>query len=307
MKTFDSGGAEKTSSVPPDNSITEAMLQDDAVGPQHIQDDSIGTIHIQDEAVGAAEIAPGVITDAHVAAANKDGVAGTASLRTLGTGAAQACAGNDARLSNDRTASGLRSATTVVAVSGATAPSPGQILTAVDAQNANWQTPAASGGPVSVAATTADVSNSTTTGAKITELDKTLAAGTYAFQYFVRAQSAATGTGHKFGVNFSGTHSVFVANMAVVGTGTAASTGTADGENTADQIMEGYGARTESSTSPNLGPTLGVDTANADIFYLISGIIVVTASGDLQLYHASEVAAQSTVMTGTSVIVTKTG
>lgn len=34
------------------------------------------------------------ITDSHVAAANKDGVAGTASMRTLGTGATQAAAGN---------------------------------------------------------------------------------------------------------------------------------------------------------------------------------------------------------------------
>jgi hypothetical protein len=38
------------------------------------------------------------ITDAHVAAANKDGAVGTASMRTLGTGAQQAAAGNDARL-----------------------------------------------------------------------------------------------------------------------------------------------------------------------------------------------------------------
>jgi hypothetical protein len=37
------------------------------------------------------------ITDAQVAAANKDGVAGTASMRTLGTGSAQAAAGNDSR------------------------------------------------------------------------------------------------------------------------------------------------------------------------------------------------------------------
>lgn len=43
------------------------------------------------------------ITDAKVAAANKDGAAGTASMRTLGTGAAQAAAGNDARLSDTRT------------------------------------------------------------------------------------------------------------------------------------------------------------------------------------------------------------
>lgn len=46
------------------------------------------------------------ITDAKVAAANKDGTSGTASMRTLGTGAAQACAGNDSRLSDSRTPSG---------------------------------------------------------------------------------------------------------------------------------------------------------------------------------------------------------
>jgi len=34
------------------------------------------------------------LTDANIAAANKDGVAGTASMRTLGTGAQQAAAGN---------------------------------------------------------------------------------------------------------------------------------------------------------------------------------------------------------------------
>jgi hypothetical protein len=44
------------------------------------------------------QIAAGVIVDADVAAANKDGTAATLSLRTLGTGAQQAAAGNDARI-----------------------------------------------------------------------------------------------------------------------------------------------------------------------------------------------------------------
>jgi hypothetical protein len=51
-------------------------------------------------------IAAGVVTDTKVAAANKDGAVGTASMRTLGTGAAQACAGNDARLSDSRAPTG---------------------------------------------------------------------------------------------------------------------------------------------------------------------------------------------------------
>jgi hypothetical protein len=41
-------------------------------------------------------IANGVVTDTHVAVANKDGAVGTASMRTLGAGATQAAAGNHA-------------------------------------------------------------------------------------------------------------------------------------------------------------------------------------------------------------------
>ena len=52
---------------------------------------------------GAQTIAALAVTDAKVATANKDGASGTPSMRTLGTGAAQACAGNDARLSDART------------------------------------------------------------------------------------------------------------------------------------------------------------------------------------------------------------
>jgi hypothetical protein len=53
--------------------------------------------------VPGSQILDATITDADVAAANKDGAAGTASMRTLGTGAAQAAAGNDSRLSDART------------------------------------------------------------------------------------------------------------------------------------------------------------------------------------------------------------
>ena len=52
---------------------------------------------------GAQTIAALAVTDAKVATANKDGASGTPSMRTLGTGAAQACAGDDARLSDART------------------------------------------------------------------------------------------------------------------------------------------------------------------------------------------------------------
>jgi len=51
-------------------------------------------------------IGSGKVTDAKVATANKDGTAATPSMRTLGTGGQQACAGNDARLSDPRAPTG---------------------------------------------------------------------------------------------------------------------------------------------------------------------------------------------------------
>lgn len=63
------------------------------------------------------------------------------SLPAFGVGAGTFCQGNDARLSDDRVASGLRSASTVVSVSAAAAPTVGQILTAVNGTTATWQTP----------------------------------------------------------------------------------------------------------------------------------------------------------------------
>ena len=52
--------------------------------------------------IPGAQVKDASLTDADVHADNKDGAAGTASMRTLGTGAQQACAGNDARLADSR-------------------------------------------------------------------------------------------------------------------------------------------------------------------------------------------------------------
>lgn len=57
----------------------------------------------------------------------------------IGTIAGTLAAGNDTRFSDDRTASGLRSTTTVVNVSGATAPSANQVLTALSPTSATWR------------------------------------------------------------------------------------------------------------------------------------------------------------------------
>lgn len=67
--------------------------------------------------------------------------AGNVASRNVGTTAGTAAAGDDSRFTDDRTASGLRSATTVVSVSAATAPSAGQVLQASNSTTAAWVTP----------------------------------------------------------------------------------------------------------------------------------------------------------------------
>jgi hypothetical protein len=65
---------------------------------------------------------------------------------TLGEGANQACAGDDARLSDDRVASGLRTAEgVVVVVSTASKPQAGDVLTATGEDAAMWAEPAGGG------------------------------------------------------------------------------------------------------------------------------------------------------------------
>lgn len=66
----------------------------------------------------------------------------------------------DSRLSDDRTASGIRTASTVVSVSAAAAPTTGQILKATSGTAATWQDESGGGAP---AANTAEATGDTTT------------------------------------------------------------------------------------------------------------------------------------------------
>lgn len=84
--------ADGTWTTPPDTTGITELTGDVTAGP------GSGSV--------AATIAALAVTDAKVATANKDGLAATPSMRTLGTGAAQACAGNDSRLSDSRAPNG---------------------------------------------------------------------------------------------------------------------------------------------------------------------------------------------------------
>ena len=65
-------------------------------------------------------------------------------LAAFGSAAGTFCQGNDSRLSDDRTASGLRTASTIVVISSATAPTVGQTLVATASNAASWQSISAS-------------------------------------------------------------------------------------------------------------------------------------------------------------------
>lgn len=157
---------------------------------------------------------------------------------------------------------------------------------------------------IKITALASDQSNSTTTGTEVTGLTTTLDVGTYWIQVMIRYQSAATTTGVKFGVNHDGT-STLMATLRWGTTGTTATTNAPTQNVTGGEIMEHQSTRTKSTTAPNLGPSLSVDTANADMMCVIDVYLNVTASGNFELWHGSEVAAQSTVMAGTAFIIYK--
>ncbi len=150
----------------------------------------------------------------------------------------------------------------------------------------------------------ADQPNSTITPASVTALNTTVGAGTYLVKYWVCFRSAATTTGIEMFLHHTGTVSRLVSTWYTLTTGGAAATGIADQASTLTaQMMEGKGQR---ATNVASGPMQGVDAANADQFAVVEGIVIVTASGTLQLLFRSEVAASAvTIMTGTTLTLTK--
>lgn len=147
--------------------------------------------------------------------------------------------------------------------------------------------------------------NSTTTAAAITDLTASLVAGTYLVKVWICYQAAATTTGVQIYLNASGgTVTRCVATWYTLTTGTTATSGVADQATTLTaQMMEGKGQRANNAAS---GPTQGVDTANADQFAVMEGIVIVTATTSLQVLFNSEVAASAVTITpGTTITISK--
>lgn len=132
-----------------------------------------------------------------------------------------------------------------------------------------------------------------------------LAAGIYLFEYTVIWRSAAVGTGINFQVDYTGTVTEVTTRREYGTTGTAASSGVADGVAAVltGQLLEHASTRSDSGS---LGPNTGVDTANANIIDHIRGVITVSNAGNLNLMAGTETAGTNiTVQSGTCLVLRK--
>lgn len=159
-----------------------------------------------------------------------------------------------------------------------------------------------------VSAMSGDHAISSATATEVTQFSNaTLEAGTYWFSYHLIAQAAVANTsGIRLGINFTGTAAVRAFELRYTSTGTAANTGIADdvGANTG-QIHESNPQTAYSTTAPNMGNT-GFVTINSNVLMVVEGTIVVTVSGDLELWHGSSGAVSTTLKAGGSRVIIRT-
>jgi len=152
---------------------------------------------------------------------------------------------------------------------------------------------------------------SSATGTKVTGLDMTLEAGTYTYKYsLIIQQATATADGPQFGINFStGTAAVHLEGFRFWDATTALGAQTFIMDNIGIKtvgFVSGACSNAYSTTAPNMGNTVGVTATGSNILVIIEGIIVVTVSGNLELWRASEGANASTTEIGSSLTVIRT-
>jgi hypothetical protein len=151
----------------------------------------------------------------------------------------------------------------------------------------------------------ANKTNATTTAAEVTGLTIPVGLGTYYFRYMIVYRSDTTTTGLKWSVNHDGTVTQFVYNAYMVDNNALAATaaGDQDALATTGQILDAWAARAKSNAATMISAS--VDTINVDMLLVIEGMLTVTVAGNIQLFHASEVATTTTIMAGSSLHLVK--
>lgn len=150
---------------------------------------------------------------------------------------------------------------------------------------------------------------------EVTDLTMALEAGTYSFDYKLlgQANSAAT-SGPWFNFNFDGTATTarWWFQYADLSATLLAAIGTA-AHDTSTQTLGFQMAKAEddmaTTASGNMAPAgtpNSVQTTNTDILYKITGLIVVSVAGNMELWHGSETAVATSLSVGSSLIVVRT-
>lgn len=127
-----------------------------------------------------------------------------------------------------------------------------------------------------------------------------LAAGTYWYRYDIIGQAAASTTSMKFSVDFTGTVTKTVYHLFFPSQGVTAATGVVSqvANTTTGNVWAHQSTRTDATV---LGPETDHD-GTGDVHYVMEGILVCSTSGNLLLGHASEAAANTTVQSGTLLV-----
>lgn len=159
----------------------------------------------------------------------------------------------------------------------------------------------------------ADHAISSTTATEVTDLTMTLEAGTFTFDYRILEQSATVTVAPKFGINFTGTSTAlnFWFQYADLSATLLAAIGTVahDVSTSTLGFQMAMAEDDESTTAPTMHPfatTNAVQTINTNHMVAIKGIIVVSVAGDLELWHGSETSTSTTLMAGSSLVVSRT-
>ena len=149
------------------------------------------------------------------------------------------------------------------------------------------------------------------TGTKVTGLDMTLEAGTYVYKYTLLIQQAtSTSDAPQFGINFSTGTATVKAHGLWFWDATTVITAEVHimdniGIKTAG-FISGMASNAYTTTTTDMGTTVGVAATGVNIPAIIEGIIVVTVQGNLELWRASEGANASTTEVGSSLVVIRT-
>ncbi len=161
--------------------------------------------------------------------------------------------------------------------------------------------------PTLVTSLAADLTNTVTLPQEVTGLTVAMGVGTWDWRYTILYQSAATATGIRYSVNHTGTVTHFTYNVGYVDTTATASTAAATqaAVGAAAQVYGAFSARAKSTAGT--GSTISSDTLAADMQIDIWGKAIVTVAGNIALWSGSEVAANTTTLAGSSLVMTKVG